>query len=186
MAATKHAQQIKIDSQQYLTTALFQLLQTKSLNEIKVTDLIKRAGVSRMAYYRNYQDVSDILRQYFKPQIDRLFDDVLLGSPSEEKLAHLQHYFDTLSAQLILADHANFEYIIAQIFLENMQHYYEQTPTWSQLTPMQRRYWTTFMSHGVYAIWREWLVSGRSERLATIHDLIGSFQNATVQALRVK
>lgn len=69
MAATQHAQQIKQDSQDYLTIALFQLLQKKELDQIKVTELIKRAGVSRMAFYRNYHSLAEILEQYFAPQI---------------------------------------------------------------------------------------------------------------------
>lgn len=69
MAATKHAQLIQKDSQDYLTEALFQLLEKKSLEEIKVTELVTRAGVSRMAFYRNYQGLEDIIRQYFAPKL---------------------------------------------------------------------------------------------------------------------
>ena len=65
MSATNHAQKIKQDSKDYLTTALFQLLQTKCLNEIKITDLVKRAGVSRMAFYRNFETIDEVLIEYF-------------------------------------------------------------------------------------------------------------------------
>jgi AcrR family transcriptional regulator len=77
MAATKHAQLIQKDSQDYLTEALFQLLEKKSLEEIKVTELVTRAGVSRMAFYRNYQGLEDIIRQYFAPKLSRMFDNVI-------------------------------------------------------------------------------------------------------------
>ena len=42
-------------------TALLQLMEQQPYSEITVTDIAKRAGVSRMAYYRNYQSKDDIL-----------------------------------------------------------------------------------------------------------------------------
>ena len=35
--------------------ALLQLMHTKDYNDISITDITARAGVSRMAYYRNYR-----------------------------------------------------------------------------------------------------------------------------------
>jgi AcrR family transcriptional regulator len=42
-------------------TALLQLMQTKPYRDISITEITRRAGVSRMAYYRNYADKDDIL-----------------------------------------------------------------------------------------------------------------------------
>lgn len=42
-------------------TALLQLMEIKSYESITITDIVKRAGVSRMAYYRNYSSKDDIL-----------------------------------------------------------------------------------------------------------------------------
>jgi hypothetical protein len=39
------------------------------------------------------------------------------------------------------------------------------------------------MSAGVYGIWREWLLHGQQERLADIHLLVGTMQDATSAAL---
>lgn len=41
--------------------ALQQLLETKTLAEITITEITSKAGVSRMAYYRNYQNKEEIL-----------------------------------------------------------------------------------------------------------------------------
>ncbi|WP_054654296.1 TetR/AcrR family transcriptional regulator [Secundilactobacillus silagei] len=93
MSATQHAQQIKQDSKQYLTTALFQLLATKDLNDIKVTALVKRAGVSRMAFYRNFDTLEDVILQYFGPKIQSLFNDVILQVPEKQKLGDMTEFF---------------------------------------------------------------------------------------------
>ena len=90
MAATQHAQQIKQDSQTYLTTALLQLLETKDLSDITVAQVVRRAGVSRMAFYRNFDTLDDILIAYFRPLIAARFNDVVNQAPQNEKLSALR------------------------------------------------------------------------------------------------
>lgn len=46
--------------------ALVQLMETKPYKDITITDITKKAGVSRMAYYRNFQEKDDILIDHLK------------------------------------------------------------------------------------------------------------------------
>lgn len=45
-----------------IESALVLLMKEKEYNEITITDIVKRAGVSRTAYYRNYSSKEDILQ----------------------------------------------------------------------------------------------------------------------------
>ena len=47
-----------------LTKALLKLLETKSLNDISISELCDKAGLSRLSFYRNYSSREDILKQY--------------------------------------------------------------------------------------------------------------------------
>ena len=47
-----------------ITEALFKLMKSKDFNDITVSMLVKTAGVSRNSFYRNYQSMEDIIRQY--------------------------------------------------------------------------------------------------------------------------
>lgn len=62
-------QEINQLTREAMMTAMIQLLDTKSIEQISVTELTKRAGVSRMAYYRNYDSMTaifqDICNQLF-------------------------------------------------------------------------------------------------------------------------
>ncbi|MFV0561214.1 MAG: TetR/AcrR family transcriptional regulator [Enterococcus sp.] len=185
MSATNHAQEIKNDSKEYLTTALFQLLNTKNLEEIKVTELAKRAGLSRMAFYRNYESVEDVLYNYFEPEIASLFDTVIYQNSSEQKITQLESFFHTFDAPLKSAIKRNYEHIIRKIFTENMIRFYETFAQINNLSTQQKNYWTKFMSAGVYAIWREWILHPDTATLDEIHQLIGGFQNATFASLLV-
>lgn len=49
-----------------LFLALMDLMQKKDIGEITVTELTKKAGVSRMAFYRNYTNIMDIITCYLE------------------------------------------------------------------------------------------------------------------------
>ncbi|GEA98094.1 TetR/AcrR family transcriptional regulator [Levilactobacillus brevis] len=182
MAATKHAQQIKQDSQDYLATALLQLLATKDLADLTVTQVVKRAGVSRMAFYRNFNTLDDVLTAYFGPIITARFADIA-KLPTADKLQALGDFFTSFSTTLKLSADRGFEHIIRQVFNDNMRTFYATNATWRGITSTQQTYWISFMSAGVYAIWRDWLLGGQQESLTTIHDLIATFQQTTMMGL---
>ncbi|HIY91760.1 TetR/AcrR family transcriptional regulator [Companilactobacillus sp. HBUAS56275] len=183
MAATEHSQKIKQDSQQYLITALLQLLKTKDFNDITVTQVVKRAGVSRMAFYRNFESLDDVLIAYIEPKINASFENIINRIPQDQKLNALGSFFEEIADTLKMAVNRHYESIIQDIFNKNMTKFYDQTMNWSQFSPMQRKYWVKFMSAGVYAIWREWLISGQNETINDIHVLLADFQISTLKAL---
>ena len=52
--------------------ALIFLISQKSYEKITITDITKKAGVSRMSFYRNYKKIDDVLID----AVDKLFNDV--------------------------------------------------------------------------------------------------------------
>ena len=59
-----------------LTTALMQLMKEKPIDKITITELVKRSGVSRTAFYRNYSSKEDIL-EYAREEITNLTNEFL-------------------------------------------------------------------------------------------------------------
>ena len=47
-----------------ITDALFELLKTKELAQITITELIKKAAVCRASFYRHFYLTEDVIRQY--------------------------------------------------------------------------------------------------------------------------
>ena len=47
-----------------ITKALFQLLKNNEFEDISVSDIIKRAGVSRMGFYRNFSSKENVVEEY--------------------------------------------------------------------------------------------------------------------------
>ena len=50
---------------QYLTEALFRLMERKNYNDITVTEITKEAGIARRTFYLNYTSKDDILDQHY-------------------------------------------------------------------------------------------------------------------------
>ena len=72
MKKKNSAHQLVIDS---LTEALLQLMEHKKLNEITISELCEKAGVSRISFYRNFDYVSDIITGYLYADLERWWID---------------------------------------------------------------------------------------------------------------
>lgn len=55
--------QAKLITKTCLRTALIQLLESKEISDISVSELARKAGVSRTAFYSNYQTVDNVLTE---------------------------------------------------------------------------------------------------------------------------
>lgn len=55
-----------------IQTALIYLMNKKDISNITVTELVKRAGVSRAAFYRNYTSTTDVLIDFSQNVLDLL------------------------------------------------------------------------------------------------------------------
>lgn len=47
-----------------ITCALFELLKKRDFDDITITDIIKKAGVSRMGFYRNYSSKENVVERF--------------------------------------------------------------------------------------------------------------------------
>lgn len=61
--ANEESHKVIVDS---LRDAMYELLEIRDVSEIKVVDLIRKAGVSRGGFYKNYYLVTDVLKDDIK------------------------------------------------------------------------------------------------------------------------
>ena len=166
MAATEHAQAVKKDTKDFITTALLQLLAKEKLSTLTVSQVCKRAGVSRMAFYRNFDGLEQILCEYYQPKIAAVFD-MLRQNPQDAVKYDVQlKFFNTFGDFLLSSVDHGYEPILMRIFTEEMAKFYAADGD---------EYWTTFMSAGVYAIWRKWLLDGQKKPLEEIMTFLKKF-----------
>ncbi|MDH6364801.1 AcrR family transcriptional regulator [Enterococcus sp. PF1-24] len=65
MANTYNVEQNKI-TKESIFIALMSIMEKKDFKNISITEVTKKAGVSRMAFYRNYQILEDILTEHLE------------------------------------------------------------------------------------------------------------------------
>lgn len=76
------------ESQAKLCTALFQSLKRRSLSEVKITELCEIAGVSRNAFYRNFNCLEDILLY----RLDHVCIEYVKECPTKGSNINMEHY----------------------------------------------------------------------------------------------
>ena len=81
---------------EYYTDALFALLKKKALQDITVSDLVKKSGASRASFYRNYIYKEQIIEEW----LDGVFGDILLRHPlnSDNMRTEVRSIFEDLLA----------------------------------------------------------------------------------------
>lgn len=118
---------------EYMTESLLLLLEQKTYDTISVTDITKKAGVSRMAFYRNYKIKDDIIDEYFTDILAELtahFDQTA-HSHDENLMDFLELIHSSRNILRILissnADYLitrNYEVILKRIILDHYKHYH--------------------------------------------------------------
>ena len=91
-----------------ITDTLLSLLKTQMMEEIRIVDLVRLAGVSRNSFYRNFKDKDDVLRHYISEVTDIWYQKVNRDFLSHKKdyqffvpLLHYLHEHRDLASILI-------------------------------------------------------------------------------------
>ena len=85
----------KRESMERIEQVLIELLQTKELNQISVSDLCKKANLNRSTFYANYIDIFDLadtIREKLEIHLAELYkDEITQGFNSNNYLILFQH-----------------------------------------------------------------------------------------------
>lgn len=140
-----------------ITAALLELLETKELKDISVSQITATAKVSRISFYRNYQDKEDILRVYMKQLMaDFRYEHRAKDDQSEQNL--LREIFDFLIEYkdfYLLLGKRNLFYLLKELIIEICGPKPE--------APNLAAYTAAFISYGLYGWIEEWFARGMQE-----------------------
>jgi len=143
-------------------TALMILMEKKNFKEISITEITKKAGVSRMAFYRNYNIKEDIIATY----IDELFKEYfkeIIRKENIDDYENLRLYFsyfrkhEKLISNLINSNLIN---MLLEKCIESFYALSKDTPCNKSYSPEQHKFWIEYMAGGLYNVLIEWAKSG--------------------------
>lgn len=149
-----------------LTQALLLLLQEKKLADISVSELTQRAQVGRASFYRNYQNLSDILFQYDKYLIEQwaaAFESDPASSVSNVFGSLFQHYKDHADFYLVL-----YRNDLTETMLETIKNRCGLTSALGN----KEAYGKAFLAYGIYGWLMEWMKRGMTESADAINTML--------------
>ena len=167
-------------TREYIATALILLLEEKAYDNISITDISDKAGVSRMTYYRNYNDKDDILVDYFLELGDYFIAEHLIGAENltlHSVMEKMASFFKANLSLISAINKANLSYRLTEELINLLLKWIPEvkTNTFSQ-------YSSSFYVGGILATFRFWCASGMKENPTEIADLICSNVNDEVTA----
>ena len=140
-----------------ITNALLSLLKEKELKDISISEITTTAQVSRVSFYRNYNDKDTIIKDYIHltlnewnknhPKTEEHTEDDILG----DIFAYITEYKDFY---LLLRDRGIF-YFLKDIIMDALGPKAEY--------PNFDAYTTAFIANGIYGWIEEWFLRGMQE-----------------------
>lgn len=143
-------------------TALMKLMGKKNFHEISITEITNKAGVSRMAYYRNYRSKEDIIIQYLNELFNVYLNEILmLEEINVYQFAYKYFsYFrkhEILIKNLVKSDLSN---LLLERFDTYLQSIFEQILTYKNSFTEIKKYEVHFLAGGLYKVLVEWIQNG--------------------------
>lgn len=105
--------------------SIFLLMDTKDYDKIKISDIVKKAGVSRMTFYHYYETKEDALTDYFHEIVAGYIRDCRTKDIGKfhdmSSVVHALNYFDQYAVFILKLVHAKLHYIIIDAMNDYMQ-----------------------------------------------------------------
>lgn len=146
-------------------TSLMILMEQKNFKEITITELTKKAGVSRMAFYRNYNQMEDVITSFLIEYLED-YSKKLLNNEKFDYYESIRLYFtcfreqEKLIANLI---HSNLTNLIFESSIEFFHTFSKNIVCEKPCSVEKRRYYAEFMVGGLYRVLIEWTKNGMTE-----------------------
>ena len=154
-------------SRESMRTALMKLMADKSLEKISINEIVNLAGVSRMAFYRNYGTKETLAEELCLSLAEELERDFKEGFAVEDKESWYVHFFETMYARkdylkIILSRNTpvNEQLIVSKLFPE---------------VSAEEHYFYVGRGGALFNILKEWYLTGMKESPEEMGSLCNRF-----------
>lgn len=142
---------------EYIISALFDLMKKKKYDDISITEITNKAGVSRVSFYRNFNSKEDIVKKWIKDITDHFLDTSNINYKKDNTkeyfiklFTHLENYED----YAILIYKANLIHLLKNEFESRILKIYEKE---------YGNYKSYFLAGGIFNVYYYWLINGCKE-----------------------
>jgi len=152
-----------------IVTALLRLMEVKAYQNITITDITNLAGVSRMAYYRNYNSKDEILIKHLVEQEKRLIEE-LHGEPANTvrgMIYYIAEFFQENVMAIKAVFNAGLGHLLTNMLGERIHNYFPVVDS-----SVAGKYAIQFYVSAIIGVFRMWFDDGMVESAAEISDIL--------------
>lgn len=153
----------------YIIEAFLQLLKKQGFENITITDIVKKAGVTRMTFYRNFNSKEEIIKSH----LDAITDEFIKNGRILYKPNHFKEYITNIFTHLeknrelaLILYQSNILYFLKdefdRIFLAKAKSRNEE-------------YRYAFFSGGLYNLYYYWIKNNFTETPEKLADILNGF-----------
>lgn len=175
MGTLKNNLQNKL-AKESITIALMILMEKKDFNEISITDITKKAGVSRMAYYRNYDSKEDIINKYLDDLFQGYSKDILKYNEPDmfRDLCLYFAYFRKHEKLIVNLIHSNLTNLILDRFDNYLYVCFKSFISNNTYQQEIEKYIIKYTSGGLFKVLIEWVKSDLKESDEKMAEIVCS------------
>lgn len=144
-----------------IVESLVQLMKEKDFKDITITEITKKAGVSRMSYYRNYYFKEDILNNYMNELIEgyEKIRNIIIEKNKNctyPLILHVLRFFDDNKNFVIALEKSN----LSNIIQNRLNVFIEKTYPFDTT---ESKYNSIIFSGALYNMCKTWILTGSKE-----------------------
>ena len=145
-----------------ISLALYALLLRKPYDEISVSDICKKANISRVSFYHYYDKKDDIIIQFSDEKFAEFFDNFtkLEALTFEDLIVEMFKYLKKISRQLTILRYAQKENIMLEQFHSYGRYIFSNTKTTNLLKNKDNQFLIPFLVGGIFNVIMKWLDEG--------------------------
>lgn len=153
-------------SQEWIQTALFQLMERKDYSSISITEIADKAGLARQTFYRNFEGKDEILLHFLSGLMEEMWHDVKEAAFSEAMFVTLFRNWKQNAPPSLIHNIMIKDRIIRQLIFKSISDYLDglfmQTPhrETGSAEAAHRAYAHKSLSAMVHLMLIEWTLSG--------------------------
>lgn len=158
--------------------ALINLMEQSDYDSIKISDIVTKAGISRMTYYNYYHSKTDILEDYLQEMVAEYLlsantpeiKDKIGGFQDYEHILHALNFFDQYAKFFMTLVHAG----LYSIIIEAVNRFMEDQVLSVYPRSIYRLYYYSGALLNTFLKWEE---NGKQESAEEIAEIIASFSH---------
>lgn len=164
--------------------ALYKLLEIKPFTDIKISEIINKAGISRATFYRNFSSKEDIVkikvRNMFVDFHKTMIEYYAVHQPEDETVL-ISEFFKCIDEEEKLIEvviKTNLEYLMIEGILQIINYYKERFYEIVKPNKKTEEYTMDIVASSCWTLLSRWHKSGKEETPAALSKIyLGAFKS---------